>query len=556
MRKIFKSAVFYIVFLPILVFCSIPLSSSAGIIIRKLIEGKWIEWRVGATPTETHFNKGLAFKKAGKLQKASEEFLETVTLLEDERKKFTGEKRKKFFETNGRVKAYRELVATLSERAIKGEKIDSKFTSYGKNLASVAFYFSELIKARLLTEAIVRGKKVKQKVGLPIPPEQLLLKDNEVLLEYMVGDDATYIFVVRKEGVKGIHRIALNKAVLEEKIRTFMKPLDMNLITFSIEKAKELYYILLANALYGTKGDEKVIIIPDGILGILPFEALVIKESKDIKDCVFVGDKWTISYAPSATFLGLTRYSKPEKTEKLLFALGDPVFSSDDPRYKAKQEDSIITLPDSQTRRAWLDKNNKTNRELLFGRLPETGQEVRQIAQNMSVVPEFPNVLLGLQANETELKKIKLEDYKYIHFATHSCLPGDIPAIIEPSLILGQVKNNKGDDGFLTLSEIMSINLNAELVSLSASCTGVGKIIEGEGVLSLGYAFLYAGARSVVVSLWNVPSMETVELMTSFYRHLKEGKSKAEALTLAKREIRVKYPNPFYWAPFVLVGER
>ena len=118
------------------------------------------------------------------------------------------------------------------------------------------------------------------------------------------------------------------------------------------------------------------------------------------------------------------------------------------------------------------------------------------------------------------------------------------------------VENEKEDDGFLTLSEVLGMKLDAEMAVLSACVTGKGKIMEGEGVSNFARAFQYAGARSVVVSLWKVASKETVEYMTTFYRHLKEGEKKAEALALARKEVKSKYPNPFYWAPFVLYGVR
>jgi CHAT domain-containing protein len=131
-----------------------------------------------------------------------------------------------------------------------------------------------------------------------------------------------------------------------------------------------------------------------------------------------------------------------------------------------------------------------------------------------------------------------------------------VQGIKEPFLLLGQVENRGKDDGFLTLTEVLELKLDAELVVLSACLTGRGKMLEGEGVVNFARAFHHAGARSVLVSLWEVASDETVEYMKLFYRYLKEGKTKAEALRLARNKIKSKYPNPFYWAPFILHGER
>ncbi|MDX2447892.1 MAG: tetratricopeptide repeat protein, partial [Desulfobacterales bacterium] len=170
----------------------------------------------------------------------------------------------------------------------------------------------------------------------PVPPEDLPLKEDEILLEYAIGKDAAYLFVVRKGGVKRLFKIPVTKAGLEEKIKAFIEPLNTGKYKkFSVKAAGELYKILLSPALRGKKDTEKIIIVPDGILGLLPFEALVIKEGKDYKNSRYVGDTWTITYAQSATTLALTRMRKPSKAQKLFFALGNPVYNKSDPRYAA-----------------------------------------------------------------------------------------------------------------------------------------------------------------------------------------------------------------------------
>jgi len=117
------------------------------------------------------------------------------------------------------------------------------------------------------------------------------------------------------------------------------------------------------------------------------------------------------------------------------------------------------------------------------------------------------------------------------------------------------MENEGKDDGFLTMSEVLDMKLDADKAVLSACVTGKGKIIEGEGVANFARAFQHVGVRSVVVSLWEVPSKETVEYMKIFYSYIKEGKSRAEALKLARTAIKAKYPNPFYWAVFILHGK-
>jgi CHAT domain-containing protein len=152
---------------------------------------------------------------------------------------------------------------------------------------------------------------------------------------------------------------------------------------------------------------------------------------------------------------------------------------------------------------------------------------VQPVNPGLSAVEDYfprtltpPDVLLNLQANETFLKKSPLPDYRYLHFATHAGLPGKVQGIKEPFILLGQVGNEAGDNGFLTLSKVLGLKLKAQMVVLSACVTGRGKVMEGEGVANFARAFQHAGAQSVVVSLWAVASDPAVEYMTLFYGYL------------------------------------
>ncbi|MCX5814305.1 MAG: CHAT domain-containing protein, partial [Proteobacteria bacterium] len=403
----------------------------------------------------------------------------------------------------------------------------------------------------------------------PVIAENIPLKTNEVLLEYALGDEATYLFVIRKGGAVKLIKITVRKEVLETKIKTFMEPLNAQQhAMFSPGLAGELYNLLLADALKEVKKTDKVIIVPDGILGLLPFETLVIQEGKDSRDSVYIGDRFTITYAQSATVLALNRMLNPTKATKPLFALGNPFYSKDDPRYIAFKQGTPQPVLLAQnldqyafrglaTRREWgqVLKDDKEGKPLIYTPLPETEGEVRQIAKLFNAQPNPPDILLGINANETTFKQTPLAGYRYLHFATHGDLPGKLQGINEPFLLLGQVENQGNDNGFLTLSKALGLKLDADMVLLSACMTGRGKVMEGEGVVNFARAFQHAGARSVVVSLWEVASQETVEYMTTFYRYLKEGKSRSEALLLTRSAMKKKYPNPFYWGPFVLYGE-
>lgn len=619
---------------------------SAGLVETYLKTGKYREaltllneryqgWSEGPIPMiNYHTRRGFAYKGLGKLRDASEEFLEAVTMTEEFREKVRIE-REGFFEIGGKTRAYQGLVGTVAERFIKGEKKDSRFSPYGKDLASAAFYFSESTKARALLDAIVMAEKGKRKAEIPeklkkkeqsyieqlveidlklegafkkgwddyqwykkkkdwltsefnvlikelrekhpqyallyypksLPPESLPLKEDELLLEYSIGDDASYIFVVKKGGVKKIVKISFGREALEEKVSSFMEPmLTKEYSGFSVKKAKELYDILLGNALGDVKEHEKIIIIPHGMLGLLPFESLVVMESTGVGDNVYVGDRYSLSYYQSATVLAFNRTIQRAAAERVLFALGNPVFSKEDPRYIAwktgKKEWGLVAGLDKYSFRALatgrgviIMGKDLQSKELEYRPLPETEREVIEISRIMGIEPAPPDVLLSVMANEKELKKVKLENYRYIHFATHADLPGEVQGINEPFIILSQVENGEGDDGFLTLSEVLGLKLNADMVVLSACLTGRGRVTEGEGVINFARAFQHAGAQSIVVSLWEVASDVTVEHMKTFYGYLKAGKNRQEALTLTRKEIKAKNPNPFFWAVFILHGE-
>jgi CHAT domain-containing protein len=284
---------------------------------------------------------------------------------------------------------------------------------------------------------------------------------------------------------------------------------------------------------------------------------------------VYVGDRHTFTYYQSAAIMALQRRLQERRAPRPLFALGHPVFSAGDPRYAAAHGGKPTTgtaLAKSQeayafrglaSHKAWgqTTKDDQTGKALSFPPLPHTEQEVRAIAKTLGVKPEPPDVLLNLEANETRLRQASLEKYRYVHFATHADLPGKVQGVNEPFILLGQVDNAEGDNGFLTMSEVLGLKLNAEMVVLSACLTGRGQVMEGEGVANFARAFQQAGARSVMVSLWEVASKETVDYMTLFYDHLKEGKSRSQALRQARQEIKAQNPHPFYWAAFILHGE-
>jgi CHAT domain-containing protein len=187
--------------------------------------------------------------------------------------------------------------------------------------------------------------------------------------------------------------------------------------------------------------------------------------------------------------------------------------------------------------------------------LPQTRQTVTDLADLFQVKPQPPQVLLDVNATETRVRQTPLGQYRYLFFGTHGFLADKIAGVQEPTLVLTQVENKAPDNGFLTFSKVLQLKLDAETVTLAACMTGVGQVMQGEGVLNFARAFQQAGSRSVLVALWNIPVEESLKFYHTFYQALKEGKSKSEALKTARQAVRAKEPHPYFWSGIILHGE-
>lgn len=188
-----------------------------------------------------------------------------------------------------------------------------------------------------------------------------------------------------------------------------------------------------------------------------------------------------------------------------------------------------------------------------FGAAGAIAARSQEIARHYR--PEQVALFLGQDAKEENVKNSQaLATARRIHFATHGLISERQPQY--SSLVL-TLDGDTREDGLLQVYEIFNLKLQADLVVLSACQTGLGQQLKGEGIIGLTRAFMYAGAPSVVVSVWRVADASTAELMVGFYRHLDRGDDKAEALRRAKLELmkNPRYAHPYFWAPFVLIGE-
>ncbi|MEI9478589.1 MAG: CHAT domain-containing protein, partial [Deltaproteobacteria bacterium] len=266
---------------------------------------------------------------------------------------------------------------------------------------------------------------------------------------------------------------------------------------------------------------------------------------------VYAIDDYPISYYQSASVLSLQRgLNASRMKDPTFFGLGDPVFDTQDQRSVGMRTITIAAKKDTTSIDIAASEGTK-EAGYRFSRLENTAKEIKEVG---SLFPDS-RVLIGPDASKDNLKKEDLTSRRYVLFSTHGILGNEIPYIKQPALVLNLV-GNKEEEGFLTATEIFNMSLNADLVGLSACQTGLGIQSAGEGVVGLSRAFMYAGTDSVLVSLWSVSDESTYKLMVRFFEGLKQGKDKLTALKEAKNYLRTsRYDNPFYWAPFILIGE-
>lgn len=194
------------------------------------------------------------------------------------------------------------------------------------------------------------------------------------------------------------------------------------------------------------------------------------------------------------------------------------------------------------------------SRGLSFESLPGTASELQGVSTIFKDRNEVAEIRLGIDATKAKLVETDLARYRYLHFATHGILPTDMD-INEPALVLS-FDGSSPKEMLLSMTEVLGLKIKADSVVLSACNTGSGAISRAEGVMSLGRAFLVAGASSVTVSLWQVSDDSTVLFMEEYYRRLLSGEKKDQALADARLTLfKGGYKDPFYWAPFILIGE-
>jgi len=453
----------------------------------------------------------------------------------DTSKKLSDEYEKKESEISNRISA---SIEKLSKRD-NSSSSDMKLIE--KELFQAEDEYTILLNQMLLEKVNI------SKVISPKPFNLNYLQDRyldpkTVLIEYSLGEDKSFVFFISKNIFKVFELPPHGK--IKDSIKGYLKILsDPSQEDYFRQKAsRRLFLELFSQVEELIPADvTNLIIIPDGILYYLPFETLLSPSQDKLNGENYLISKYAISYMPSASsllFLDNKKINKPYPKELLLF--GAPDYSKQSYSRQDDKENPMEMLYEIYE-----------NQGYQFLPLPYSEKELIEISGYFP--KEKMDIYLNKDANEKTIKQLFIEDYRVIHFACHSFLDETFP--LRSALVLSLDENFK-EDGFLKVREIYNLNLNSELVVLSACSTGQGKMEGSDGVLGLPRIFFYAGAKSVVSTLWGINDKSTVDFMNYFYQGLSEGESKAQALRMAKiRMIKSKYSHPYYWGAFVLNGD-
>lgn len=423
-----------------------------------------------------------------------------------------------------------------------------------------------------------------------------VLDDQTVLLEYSLGNEASYLWAVTKSGVslyKLPARPALDKLAMDLRAQLIPSKLQRRIVGIDVAADSQrglgvsatpfaedaAAFVSASNALYkavidpagSALGEKRLLVVADGALNYVPFEALVKSPaSADYSSLSYLIKSNEIVYAPSASVVGAIRQQNNSPTGKAMLILADPVFNSNDSRAHGAGSVNTAETRGLGIQSALIDVAGQDAsataapakmQGLPLARLSGTRTEAEQIVKLAKASGTQADVWLDLDASEDNLDARDVSKYRVVHIATHGLLNAERPQFT--GLVLTLV-GNKSEDGFLRTDEVFNLRLGAPLVMLSACETGLGKEKRGEGVMGLTRAFMYAGAPTVGVSLWSVADKSTAELMTDFYKRLlasSNTKPTGVPASAAMRDAQLamiagkKYSAPFYWAPFVLVGD-
>lgn len=431
------------------------------------------------------------------------------------------------------------------EEAVRlGEEIESLNMQYEQIEATIRRtnpHYAQIMKPEPLTLANVQDS---------------ILDDNTVLLEFSLGDEKSFVWAVSRHGMKSAElparsEIELLALSLYQQLsegppdagRDRAIPVSRNTKKNNIDNIAIQLSHLLLDPIMDELDYRRILVVADGPLYFVPFAAL----SDPRTDQLLAVDHEIIN-TPSASTLSVLRkeIAQREPAKKTIAVFADPVFEMEDERMKPSTFSDEVQLSSASIK---MD-------DVPLTRLPFTRREAQAI---LNLVPEDKSLkALDFQASRELILSPEIQNYKYIHLATHGFLNSMLP---EQSGIILSLFYQDGHqrEGFVSAGDIFNLRLKADLVVLSACRTALGKQVRGEGIMGLARAFLYAGAARVVASLWKVDDVATAEFMQTFYEGMlgEAHLPPPEALRAAQLKMMndPRWQSPYYWAAFVIQGD-
>ena len=426
---------------------------------------------------------------------------------------------------------------------------------------------------------------------------QKLLKPTEAVVSIYAGSDRTIVWAIPATGAPSFAVVPLSGEQIDLKVKTLRESLDPNaeaagaLPKYRFDLSHELYSKLLAPVEAGWKGAQELIVIPHGRLGQLPFGVLTTAPFTpapakmpyaEMADAPWLIKQIAVSQLPAAIALpALRSTSKGQRAERAFVGFGDPVFvaaGTTAPPKPGKPTDTRsikrrnLVLSAAKPGAATVSMTNvdavpQINPQVNFNLLPplpDTALEIEEVAAVLSA-EKARDVFLRNRASENVVKKIDLSNYRVVMFATHGLMSGEMPGVYQPALALSNpALTGDGEDGMLTMDEILGLKLKADWVVLSACNSAAAGGQTGESVSGLGRAFFYAGAKSLLVTNWAVETESARMLTTEAFRRQAAEPTLARARALQQSALSLmkktagksySYAHPMFWAPYSLVGD-
>jgi CHAT domain-containing protein len=484
-----------------------------------------------------------------------------------------------------------ETKKSLEDLETELNQLQNDFDSIENQIRSSSPRYAALTASKPLTLEDIRGQ---------------VLDEETALLEYILGDERSYLFAVTRGGMTVSRlpaRAEIERQAMEMRQQIIPASLRRNLTDLvaaatdpqrglnvsataatAASPAVVSAFAASANALYKTIVEpasplvktSRLLIVADGALNYVPFPALVTAAppaGADFSTLPYLLKTNDSLFAPSASVVAAIRQQRAAVGDGRaggMLVVADPVFDASDARARGAKV-AAAQQPDADAARGLsfgsaladvseADKSAPASSGAQRGvlvRLAGTRSEAQQISKLASAAGRKADVWLDMDANEAKVEESDLRQYRVLHFATHGLLNTERPQFT--GVVLSLVGNREGADGFLRTDEVFNLRLGSPLVMLSACETGLGREKRGEGVIGLTRAFMYAGAPAVGVSLWSVADKSTSDLMADFYKNLLTGTGQQPTAALRSARLNMiagkKYSAPFYWAPFVLVGD-